>query len=263
VRLYVEVAKRAFARHTTYRAANLAGLATNAFFGILRTYLFIGLYAGRDVEAGWTLQDAIAFVWIGQALITPLHIWVDSEIAETIRSGDVVSDLSKPFDYYFFWLARDAGRAAFSIIFRGVPTIIPGMVLFDVRLPLDPMLWLMFATSVVLAIWISFGLRFIVNISSFWLMDHRGLGITLMFATTFFSGFLVPLNYWPDAARAVVVWLPFAGIVQAPMELILGKASGGEIAAVLVFQIVWAVTLMLLGRALLTQAVRRVVTQGG
>lgn len=263
MRLYVEVAKRAFARYTTYRAANLAGLATNAFFGALRTYLFIGLYAGRDIEAGWTLEDAIAFVWLGQALIMPLHIWLDSEIAETIRSGDVVSDLSKPFDYYLFWLAKDAGRAAFHILFRFVPTLLPGFILFDLVLPVNPGLWILFALSVVLAIWISFGMRFIVNVSSFWLLDHRGLGMTLMFAGPFFSGFLVPLNYWPEAARAAVVWLPFAGMVQAPMEVILGKSTGLEIVSVLLFQVVWAIVLMVAGRALLTQAVRRVVTQGG
>lgn len=263
MRLYVEVAKRAFARQTTYRAANLAGLATNSFFGILRTYLFIGLYAGRDVEAGWTLADAIAFVWLGQALITPIYMWLDSEISETIRSGDVVSDLSKPFDFYGFWLARDAGRALFGLVFRFVPTLAVGLILFDVDLTADPLRWLAFGLSVTLAVWISFGMRFLVNISSFWLMDFRGVATMLMFATSFFSGFLVPLNFWPDAARAVVVWLPFAGMIQAPMDVMLGKTTGADMLGVLLFQLVWALTLMLAGRALLTQAVRRVVTQGG
>jgi ABC-2 type transport system permease protein len=263
VRLYVEVAKRAFARHTTYRAANLAGLATNAFFGVLRTYLFIGLYAGREIEAGWTLQDAIAFVWLGQALLMPIHMWADSELAETIRSGDVVSDLSKPFDYYLFWLAKDAGRAVCHMIFRFVPTLAVGVLLFDVSLPLDVILWPAFALSLVLAIWISFGLRFLANVSAFWLMDYRGVAIILMFSISFFSGFLVPLNFWPEAAQAVVVWLPFAGIIQAPMEVILGKATGADLLNVLVLQAGWALALMMAGRGLLSLAVRRVVTQGG
>lgn len=263
MRLYVEVAKRAFARQTTYRAANLAGLATNSFFGILRTYLFIGLYGSREVEAGWSLADAILFVWIGQALITPIYMWVDSEISETIRSGDVVSDLSKPFDYYGFWLARDAGRALFGMVFRFLPTLAIGLLLFDVDLPVDPVRWLAFGCSVALAVWISFGLRFLVNISSFWLLDFRGVAIMLMFATTFFSGFLVPLNFWPQVAQDVVVWLPWAGMIQAPMDVVLGKVRGADLLGVLLFQVVWAVCLMLIGRALLALAVRRVVTQGG
>ncbi len=263
MRLYVEVAKRAFARQTTYRAANLSGLATNSFFGILRTYLFIGLYAGREIEAGWTLAHAVAFVWVGQALITPIYMWVDSEISETIRSGDVVSDLSKPFDFYGFWLARDAGRALFGLVFRFVPTLAVGLILFNVELPADPGRWLAFGLSVILAIWISFGIRFLVNVSSFWLLDFRGVAVMVMFATSFFSGFLVPLNFWPEAAQVVVVWLPFAGMIQAPMDVILGQANGADLLGVLLFQLVWAVGLMLAGRMLLSQAVRRVVTQGG
>lgn len=263
MRLYVEVAKRAYARNTTYRAANLAGLVTNSFFGILRTYLFIGFYGGRESEAGWTLADALVYVWLTQALIAPIFMWRDSEIAETIRSGDVVSDLSKPFDFYFFWLSRDAGRAVFSTLFRFVPTLAIGLVLFRIELPLDPVRWLTFGVSLALAVWISFGLRFLVNVSAFWLLDFRGVATLLMFTTSFFSGFLVPLNFWPESAQAVVVWLPFAGIMQAPVEVILGKATGFSVLNVLAFQLVWAVALMFAGRALLAQAVRRVVTQGG
>jgi ABC-2 type transport system permease protein len=263
VSLYVEVAKRAFARHATYRAANLAGLATNSFFGALRSYLFLGLYAGSGVVAGWTIEDAVTFVWIGQALLMPVYIWGWWEIALTIRSGDVVSDLSKPFDYYSFWLAQDAGRAVYHVIFRGIPTLAVGALLFDVALPGDPGRWLAFLLSLALAVWISFGLRFIVNVSAFWLLDYRGPGFVLMFANSFFSGLLVPLVYWPEAARAVAVALPFAGIIQAPAEVLLGKATGDALLGLLLFQLAWGVTLMLAGRLLLALAVRKVVVQGG
>jgi ABC-2 type transport system permease protein len=263
VRLYYEVAKRAFARQTAYRAANLAGLTTNAFFGAMRSYLFIALYAGSTVVAGWTLDDAVAFVWIAQALIMPRYIWGWQEIALTIRSGDVISDLSKPFDYYSFWLAQDAGRAVYHTIFRAVPTLTVGMVLFDVRLTTDPVTWSSFLVSLAGAVWISFGLRFITNIACFWLLDYRGVIIALMFASSFFSGLLVPLNYWPEWAQALVVWLPFAGMVQAPADVLLGQAQGQELAGLLLFQFSWGVALLLAGRLLLAQAVRKVVVQGG
>jgi ABC-2 type transport system permease protein len=261
--LYFAVAKRAFARHTTYRAANLAGLTTNAFFGALRSYLFIALYAGSGVVAGWTVDDAVTFVWVGQALIMPVYLWGWFDIAQTIRSGDVVSDLSKPFDYYSFWLAQDAGRAVFHILFRAIPTLALGLLLFGVHLPANPTRWLAFTLSVALAVWISFGLRFIVNVSAFWLLDYRGPGFVLMFANSFFSGLLVPLVYWPDTARTIATWLPFAGIIQAPAEVMLGKATGADLAGLLFFQLAWGVTLLCAGRLLLAAAVGKVVVQGG
>ena len=128
MRVYIEVAKRAFQQQLAYRTANLAGLATNAFWGALRSFLFLGLFQGREMAAGWNVRDAIDYVWITQALIMPVYFWNWSEIANTIRTGDVLSDLAKPVDYYTFWLSRDAGRAIYHTLFRWLPTTLLGVL---------------------------------------------------------------------------------------------------------------------------------------
>ena len=263
MRLYVEVAKRAFARFLTYRAASVSGLITNAFFGVMISYVFIAAYEGRVVEAGWTEGDALTFVWLGQALLMPVYIFAWWEIALTIRSGDIVSDLSKPFDYYAFWLSQDYGRALYHTLFRGAPTLVVGWLLFDIQVPSGVDRWMPFLLSVGLAIWISFGLRFLANISSFWLLDYRGAGMALLFANVFFSGLLVPLVYWPDTLQSIVGWLPFAGLIQTPVDVYLGHAAGAELAGVLLLQAGWALVLLLACRLLLALAVRRIVVQGG
>ena len=174
VRLYYEIARRSFDRFVTYRAATLAGMATNVFFGLMRTYLFIGFYDQRGAISGWTQQDAMTFVWLGQALLMPIFLFGWFEIALTIRNGDIVSDLSKPFDYYGFWLARDVGRAFYHLLFRGIPTFLIGALLFSLTLSTNPGHWLAFLMSLVLAVWISFGIRFLANLAAFWFLDHRG-----------------------------------------------------------------------------------------
>src|SRR5690606_17740185 len=152
---------------------------------------------------------------------------------------------------------RDAGHALIGMVFRFLPTLAIVLQQFDEDLTVDPVRWMAYGNSVALRVSISFGLRFLENISSFWLLDFRCVEIMLMFATTFFSGFLVPLSFWPQVAQDVVVWLPWAGMIQAPMDVVLGKVSGADLLGVLLFQVVWAVCLMLIGRALLALAVRR------
>jgi ABC-2 type transport system permease protein len=263
VRLYFEVAKTAFARFLTYRAATVSGLITNAFFGVMISYVYIAAFEGRGIEAGWTESDALTFVWLGQALLMPVYVFAWWEIALTIRSGDIVSDLSKPFDYYTFWLSQDYGRALYHSIFRGAPTLVVGWLLFDIQFPDGPGRWLAFLVSLILAVWISFGLRFLANIAAFWLLDYRGAGMALLFFNTFLSGLLVPLVFWPDALREIAIWLPFAGLVQAPVDVYLGHAAGRDLAGLLLFQLSWGLTLLLACRMLLALAVRRVVVQGG
>jgi ABC-2 type transport system permease protein len=263
VRLYYEIARRSYSRFVTYRAATLAGMATNGFFGLMRSYLFIGFYGAQGTVSGWTEQDALTFVWLGQALLMPIFLFGWTELAQTIRSGDVISDLSKPFDYYSFWLARDAGRAVYHLIFRGIPTFLLGAVLFSISVTTDPALWLAFALSLVCAVWISFGLRFIANLASFWLLDYRGPIMVVVWTNGLLSGLLVPLNYWPERAEEVVRLLPFAGLVQIPVDIILGKSTEADLAIALALQAGWAVALMLAGRLMLAMAVRKVVVQGG
>ncbi len=263
MRLYLEVARLSFARHITYRAATLAGMLANIFFGIVRSFLFLAVFAPGEVQNGWTERDAIAYVWIAQALLMPVWLWGDWDIALSIRSGDVVTDLSRPYDYYAYWLSQDGGRALFHLLSRMVPTLGIGMLLFDVRLSTAPGRWLLFALSLALAIWVSFGMRFLANISAFWLMDYRGMGALLMFANNFFSGLLVPIALWPDSLARIAYLLPFAALIQTPVDVLLGVNSTGELATALGLQLLWGVALLLAGRLVLSAAVRRVVVQGG
>ena len=43
MRLYYEIALRSFRRATTYRSAYIAGILTNAFFGALRSFVYIAI----------------------------------------------------------------------------------------------------------------------------------------------------------------------------------------------------------------------------
>jgi viologen exporter family transport system permease protein len=263
MRVYIEVVKRAFQQQLAYRTANLAGLATNACWGALRSFVFLALFQSREVAASWNVSDTIDYVWFTQALIMPVYFFNWSDLANTIRTGEVVSDLAKPIDYYTFWLSRDAGRALYHTLFRWLPTMLLGVLLFRVRLPADVGRWGCFFLSMALAVWLSFGLRFLYNVAAFWLLDQRGVGALVTATALLLSGFLVPLNYFPDWAQGIVTWLPFAGMLQTPIEMLLGKLTGMALAAAFVFQVAWALVLLAANRLLLAMAVRRVIIQGG
>jgi ABC-2 type transport system permease protein len=67
--LFWEITKLSIQQHLTYRAATIAGLVTNFFFGILRATIFIALYGKQTSVEGISLQGAITYAALGQALI--------------------------------------------------------------------------------------------------------------------------------------------------------------------------------------------------
>ena len=47
VALYLRIAVKSFQKHLAYRAANLAGIATNAFFGAVYVLIYTALFTDR------------------------------------------------------------------------------------------------------------------------------------------------------------------------------------------------------------------------
>ncbi|MHB8577267.1 MAG: ABC transporter permease [Dehalococcoidia bacterium] len=261
--LYWQVARRGYRRYATYRAATFAGVFTNTIFGFLRAYVFVALFAGRGPIGGFNLSDTLTYTFLVQGLLMMVYIWGWWEIALTIRSGDVITDFSRPFDYELYWLAQDLGRATYHAIYRGIPPFVIGALVFQLRLPQHLWTWPAFVLSAILATTVSFGLRFMLNLSAFWLLDYRGAGVILTAAWTFLSGFAVPLAFFPSALQTVSRALPFAAFVNSPVEIFLEKQQGLHLFGALLFQAAWAVALLGAGRLMLAAAAKRVVVQGG
>jgi ABC-2 type transport system permease protein len=263
VRLYFEIARCAFRREMAYRTKNLAGLFTNVCFGYLRAIPLLAALEGRQSVVGYDLADIVTWNWLVQSLIMVVGLWGWWEVEQTIRSGDVVSDLSKPFSFLGFWLARDYGRACYYLLFRCLPILLAGQLIFGLRWPASPLTWLAFALSLALAVTVGFAWRFLLNLSAFWTTDARGLGGLGLVASTFLSGFLIPLQFFPDWARGVVEALPFARMMQTPADVFLGHLQGWDLIMAFAHQLAWAAAMLLLAQVVVTAAGRRVVIQGG
>jgi len=263
MRLYWEVARRALQRQLAYRTENLAGLVTNIFFGYLRAPVLLAVYQPTSSVGGYDAEAAVTYAWITQAMIMLVALWGWWDVELTIRTGDVISDLAKPFSYVGFWLARDLGRAAYYVVFRAAPVLIAGQLMFGMHWPSSLTGWLAFSVSCALAIVVSFGWRFLLNVSAFWTTDARGLGAVAGAITLFLGGFVVPIRYFPDWLQPVVLSLPFASIVQTPADLFVERVQGIGVFGLLAQQLVWAVVLLGASQLATAAATRRVVIQGG
>ncbi|HEY1292148.1 MAG TPA: ABC-2 family transporter protein [Chloroflexota bacterium] len=267
LQLYAAITRVAFRRQLAYRTANLAGLATNAFFGLLRASLFIALFQSstQPTIGGYDLQAAASYTWVTQAMIMVVSLWGWWDIETTIRSGDVVTDLARPFSFLGYWLARDYGRAAYFALFRGLPGLIFGQLTFagGLRWPSTPVDLAMLLVSLLLAVTISFAWRFLLNVSAFWTTDARGLGGIAGAMVMFLGGFIVPLRFFPDWIQPVLLSLPFAAIIQVPSDIFIGRLSGVAALAALGSQAIWAIAMLAFAQVTVLVAVRRVSVQGG
>ena len=265
MRLDWELARRGYRRYAAYPGAMLAGLFTNTFFGFLIAYVLLAIYESRADVGGYSAADTVTYVWLTQGLLSVVAsfgpTW--SELALRVRSGDVATDLQRPLDLQRSLLAQDAGRAFYHLLFRAVPPFVIGALAFDVVAPTHPARWLVFWVSVCLAVAVSFGIRFLVNLTAFWLLDYRGPMMMAMVVSQLLSGMIVPLVFFPDRLESLARALPFASMLQTPIDVYLGKLAGMELAGALALQLGWAAALLLAGRAILRAGTSKLVIQGG
>ena len=262
VMLSVAVARTSFRQQLAYRGAALGGMVTNAVFGALLCSVYIALFSARGGSAigGFDNSSTLTFVWLGQALIMPVMIWGSWDIAQMIRTGDIVSDLLKPYSFFGYWLSRDLGRAAAMVLMRAIPTFLIGWLFYALVLPGQPARWFGFALSVLLAVMLSFSLRFCFQIIAFWWTDIQGLRSTQTLIVNFFSGFLLPIAFYPGWLRPLMNVLPFRGMMMSPIDVWLGN---GNALILLLAQAAWLVVMLAAASLLFRLAVRKVVVQGG
>lgn len=260
MRLWVEIARRGYRRSAAYRGATIGGLLTNTAFGFMRAQILLALFVENDTVRGYDARDAVTYAWLTQGLLVLTMIWGETQIAERIRTGDIATDLYRPVDFQAYQLAYDVGRAWYLLLYRGVVPILVGAFAFGIRFPDDPLSWLLVVVAIALGIVVSSQIRFLVNLSAFWMLDHRGMVAVASTLIMLLSGFIVPLAFLPPWAETIARALPFAAMLQVPNDAFLERP---EVLQGIAGQAAWAIALVFAARMAIHAARRKVVIQGG
>jgi ABC-2 type transport system permease protein len=262
-RFYFEVSRAAFRQKVVYRWANLAGLMTNIFFVAVQSFVMIALFQARHLASGYTIRDALRYIWVVQAIIMVVVPFGWTDLMLTIRSGDVVGDLSKPCDFYWYWFSRELGHGAFYVVFRAIPTYLGGMLLFGLGLPSTWVAWLGSGIFLIIGGALGIAFRFLYNLVAFWIIEARAMVTVGQVIATFFSGSYIPIAFMPVWLKGIVVWLPFNGMMNVTATVFSGKLEGSAVIFELGRQIGWLLILTMIARGGVYMAARRVVIQGG
>ena len=151
------------------------GAFTNSVFGMGRAAVLTGAIAtaattsgaaatttAPTMVAGYTAAQAATYAWVSQGLITPIHVFIRNDLAQRVRTGAIAVDLARPVDLQLGWLAADLGRAAYTLLPRGLPPVLIGAFTTGLLLPHHALPYVLGAASLALAVGISFACRFLV-----------------------------------------------------------------------------------------------------
>ncbi len=263
-RVLAALAGAEFRRYLTYRQATFAGAFTNTVFGLMRCYVLLAVAAVTGHVAGYGPAQLVTFVWVGQGLLAVVNYWGQQELPERVRSGQVVADLLRPVDLMAAFLAADVGRAGHAMLTRFVVPIAVGMFAFDFFLPAHVVTYAMFAVAVAFAVLVCSACRYLVALTSFWLLDIRGVHVLWTAASSVGSGLYFPIAVLPDWL-ATLIWVgtPFPALLQAPVDVLVERGGTGHGLLLIAGQAAWFAVLVGAGRVVQRRALGKLVVQGG
>jgi len=270
-RPYLAAFRARFQLMLQYRAAALAGFATQLWWGAIRILVFAAFYGVNAAAAPISLANAVTYVWLGQALLA-LQPWsADPEIGQAVRTGGVGYDRLRPLDAYGYWYVRSLGwmlaralpRAVLMVLAAGIVLPLVGLGDWAWRPPSGVTAALLFIPAFALMTMLGAAVLMLANIIVTASLNERGVNAVLTPLVIVFSGSLLPLDFYPDALRPFLHVQPLAGLVDIPFRIYFADLKGAAALQGLALQAGWTLALVGIGRLAMERMMRRLEMQGG
>ena len=106
-------------------------------------------------------------------------------------------------------------------------------------IPLEPANSVLFVLAIAGAWTIRFNMLYGVGLLAFWTDQAAALGNLIFTLYIVLGGAVVPLDLFPASVQQALAFLPFAYLLNFPVEVLLGKLTGPAVLRGFVVQLLW------------------------
>ena len=238
-----------FIRGLQYRTAAVSGMVTQFVWGAMEILLFKAFYEASPESFPMTFQALSTYVWLQQAFLALYMVWFwESELFNSIATGDVAYELCRPVRLYNMWFVRGLAVRLSKAVLRCMPILIFSWFLpapYGLTLPGDLTTWVITLLSMTLGLLLIVAFNMITSLAEF------------------LGGAVIPIPFLPNHVREIVEFLPFASAQNVPFRIFGGDLTGPDLYNSIIKQVFWLFAFVFIGRFLEKRALKRVIIQGG
>jgi len=264
---YISIFRIRFINSLQYRAVAFGAIITRFAWGLMEILAFSALYHTGNATFPMEFSQTVSYIWMQEALyVLFLVVFSDGEIYAAIGSGSIAYELVRPMDLYGRWFCQSAANRVASTVLSCLPVLLVAFIVpepYRISLTLGAGQFFLFLLSSVLALCVVVAFAMLMYISLFYTLSHRGIKIIVTALTTFLSGGVIPLPFFPAPVLAVVQLLPFAAMQNMPLQIYSGNIVGVDALKGIALQLFWLAALFLIGRLDMRRALKKVIVQGG
>lgn len=239
-------------------------------------FLWIAVYKnstnGMDsIINGFSFKDMITYlVMINIFTFVSFDGSTSWNINQEIKDGTIAMAFVKPISYRTRFIFTNLGVVSTMILMFGIPSFTIAYIVFYFMGYIEIVsIWsfllylVLFLISQLIATMLNDVLNYIFGILCFYTTAGFGLNTIRQVIVNFLSGTLIPLSFFPGIFERIVSLMPFAGMAQNPVLIMLMKVSYLDALKLIGLSFIWLLILELLAWLLFNHASKKVTVQGG
>lgn len=262
---YLKFISKSFQKELAYRIEFFVGILNGLLYIFIFTSLWKAIYSSSvSASLGSAFNRYTIISYAVCAMITKISFTMDDELTvQRVRTGDIALFLIKPVNYFFMNLSECIGQSLFHFFARGIPLLVLSIFIFDINLPPDIEVYLLFLPSVLLGYAIFFIVNFLIGLLSFWFIEVFSFQLMKYGMFILFSGGVLPIDFFPDVMQPLITFLPFKYILYVPTSILIGHTPKDLIFSQISAQFIWFAVLCMLSIIMWKAAEKKLVIQGG
>lgn len=267
MKMYVSLFRIRLINGMQYRMVALGEIAMRLVWAMMEILVFLAIYRTGNAGLPMDFSQTVSYIWLQQGIRSLfLVVFQDGEIYSTIEKGSIAYELVRPANLYGRWFCQSAANRLAYTLLNGVPSLFLAMLFpqpYRMKRPTDAGVYLLFLISLLSALLVVVAFAMLMYISLFYTLAQRGVRLIVTAVSTFLSGGVIPLAFFPEKVLKAVKLLPFASMQDTPLRIYNGSLAGAEAVKGIALQIFWIAALVGIGQIFMSRALKKVVVQGG
>ncbi|TMV44450.1 daunorubicin ABC transporter permease [Paenibacillus mesophilus] len=260
---YVDLIRIRFMMMLAYRVNYYSGILIYALNIGAYYFLWKAIYGTSESLGGMSVAQMTTYVAISWMARAFYFNNLDREIANEIRDGSVAVQFIRPYNYLVVKMMQGFGEGLFRLLLFSVPGMIIASLLFPVKLPSEPAVWVIFMVMIFMSFLINSQINILTGLFAFFVENNEGMMRMKRVAVDLFSGLIIPVSLFPGAMVALLQWLPFQAITYLPGSVFTGRVTGQAVYEALFVQLAWFALLLVPIWLMWRRARSRLFVQGG
>ena len=190
-----------------------------------------------------TFQELIVFIFLSIIVGQLKSSWVtSSQMILEIRQGLINKYLIRPISYFWYHFMMFVGvNSLYIMVYMSLLVafvfIYPG-ILFNSLISI-----IGFGISLLLSIYLSYCIYFIMVCFAFWFGEVRSIVLAYNLGMLMLSGQYIPIRLFPERALEIIRWTPLQYLVDFPVSTAVGLFSFNQWLYNFSFALLWCVLL--------------------